>query len=231
MQKGLDYLLNKYSVGSDAVLSECGSTVTVECSAYPVLAWEYERRFVELRALVTGGRVGSPCTYRIAHTGTRGDDILALLKREIGILEFTVNSPVCEIFAIAGKNTLNCIAETEAGCVATIELATTLEAGVEHIDKHEIIADGGVACDRVVDTQVPQQSIYVFGKEKATYRDTDAELFGYSEGEINVIRTAFNLAKSEDYREASAKKNAHLDAVVCAAQKSLDTLENVKVEG
>ena len=231
MQKGLDYLLNKYSVGSDAVLSECGCTVTVECDTYPVHAWEYERRFVELRALVNSGRVGSPCTYRIAHAACVGDDIFALLKREIGILEFTACSPVCEIFAIAGKNTLNCIAETEAGCVATIELATTLKVGTEHVDKHEIIADGGVCCDRVVDTQMPQQSIYLFGEEKATYRDTDAELFGYAEWQINTIRTAFNLAKCEDYRRKSVADDAHLMAVVAAAKKSLDTLENVKVEG
>ena len=231
MQKDLDYLLKKYSVGTDATLAKCGCTVTIEGTAYPVLAWEYERRFVELRGLVVGGRVGSPCTYRIGHAANVGDDIMALLKRELGILEFTVNSPVCEIFAIAGKNTLNCIAETESGCVATIELATTLKEGNEHVDKHEIIADGGVCCDRVVDTQMPQQSIYLFGEEQATYRDTDAELYGYSECEINIIRTAFNLAKCEEYRTATVKRNAHLDAIVAAAKKSLDTLENVKVEG
>ncbi len=231
MQKGLDYLLNKYSVGVDAKLAECGCAVTIGSTDYPVLAWEYERRFVELRGLVVSGRVGSPCTYRIAHAANVGEDIFALLKRELGILEFTVNSPVCEIFAIAGKNTLNCIAETEGGCVATIELATTLKAGTEHVDKHEIIADGGVCCDRVVDTQMPQQSIYLFGEEKATYRDTDAELFGYAEGQINAIRTAFNLAKNEEYRTATVAKNAHLEAAVAAAKKSLDTLENVKVEG
>ena len=231
MQKGLDYLLNKYSVGTDAVLAERGETVKVGSEDYPVLAWEQERRFVELRGLVVGGRVGSPCTYRIAHAANVGEDIFALLKRELGILEFTVNSPVCEIFAIAGKSTLNCIAETECGCVATIELATTLKSGNEHVDKHEIIADGGVCCDRVVDTQVPQQSIYLFGEEKATFRDTDAELYGYTEGEINTIRTAFALAKSEEYRSATVARNAHLEAVVTAAKKSLDTLENVKVEG
>ena len=230
MQKGLDYLLNKYSVGSDAVLSECGSTVTVECSAYPVLAWEYERRFVELRALVTGGRVGSPFTYRIAHTGTRGDDILALLKREIGILEFTVNSCVKEIFAIRGNNAMNCIAETENGCVCTIELGATLTEGEPEVDKHEIITDNGVACDRVVDTQVPQSSIYVRGGKQNNYTDTDAELYGYSEIQINTIRNAFSVAKDEGARALNKEKYERIKRIISAAKKSLDTLENVKVE-
>ncbi len=231
MQKGLNYLLDKYSVASKSTISKDGKTVTVDGQNYPLLPWESERRFIELRNLVVLGRMGNMCTYRIGHTAARGTDLFELLEREIGILEFTVNSKTTEVFAIAGANTLNCIVETENGCVCTIELGATLEEGVTEIDKHEIITDNGVACDRVVDTQVPQNSIYVFGKKDTTYLDTDAELFGYSELQINTIRNAFALAKDSSLREATIRKHAHITAVVAAAKRSLDTMENIKVEG
>ncbi len=230
MQKGLNLLLEKYSVTDSAVLSEDGTRVTINGTAVPTLPWESERRIIELRNLVVTGRVGNMCTYRIGHTAKKGADLFALLAREIGILEFTVDSKVKEIFAISGNQTMNCIAETENGCVCTIELGATLSEGEADIDKHEIITDNGVACDRVVDTQVPQNSIYVFGTEKANYLDTDAELYGYGEGEINTIRNAFALAKSADVRAHNQAKYKHIEAVVAAAKQSLATMENICVE-
>ncbi|MBO5204007.1 MAG: hypothetical protein J6B72_05290 [Clostridia bacterium] len=230
MQKGLDLLLKKYSVSAKAVLTEKGETVTVDGKNIPVLPWESDRRIIELRNLVVTGRLGNMCTYRIGHTAKKGSDLFALLAREIGILEFTVNSTVKEIFAIAGKNTMNCIAETENGCVCTIELGSTLDDGQRDIDKHEIITDNGVGCDRVVDTQMPQDSIYVFGKKEQAFMDTDAELYGYSEIEINTIRNAFAVAKNVDVQKSNANKWIHIQKVVAAAKASLETMENVKVE-
>ena len=230
MQKGLDLLLNKYSVNVKAVLSADGKTVAIDGKEVPVLPWESERRFIELRNLVLMGRLGNMCTYRIGRTAKKGADLFEMLAREVGILEFTVSSTAKEIFAIAGKNTMNCIVETENGCVCTIELGATLEEGQNDVDKHEIITDNGVACDRVVDTQMPQDSIYVFGKNKQTFMDTDAELYGYSEMEINTIRNAFAVAKDETVQSANVAKWAHIQKVVEGAKKSLATLENVKVE-
>ncbi len=230
MQKGLSALLRKYAVASAAELSADGAIVTVDGQAYPVLAHESERRFLELRNLVLTGRIGNLCTYRIGHTAKKGSDLMALLAREIGVMEYTIASPAKEIFAIAGQNTLNCIVEAENGCVCTIELGATLSEGERDIDKHEIIADGGVACDRVVDTQVPQSSIYLFGDKKTAYTDTDMELYGYSEREVATIRNAFLLAKDPAARAHNKEAAAHIAAVIKAAETSLATLENVKVE-
>ena len=230
MQKGLDLLLNKYSVNAKAVLSADGKTVAIDGKEVPVLPWESERRFIELRNLVLTGRLGNMCTYRIGHTAKKGADLFEMLAREVGILEFTVNSTAKEIFAIAGKNTMNCIVETENGCVCTIELGATLEDGQKDVDKHEIITDNGVACDRVVDTQMPQDSIYVFGKNKQAFMDTDAELYGYAEIQINTIRNAFAAAKNVDVQAANTAKWAHIQKVVECAKKSLATLETVTVE-
>ena len=230
MQNGLNLLLEKYSVSTKATFSDDGKTIEIDGASVPLLPWESERRFIELRNLVLTGRLGNICTYRIGHTAKKGTDMFELLAREIGILEFTVNSKTKEIFAIAGKHAMNCIAETENGCVCTIELAATLNDGQNDIDKHEIITDNGVACDRVVDTQVPQNSIYVFGKAKEIFTDTDAELYGYTETQINTIRNAFALSKNAALRSEYAEKRDHISAVVDAAKLSLATLENVKVE-
>ena len=230
MQKGLDLLLNKYSVSAKAVLSADGKTVQINGKNVPVLPWESERRIIELRNLVVSGRLGNMCTYRIGHTAKKGADLFEMLAREVGILEFTVSSTAKEIFAIAGKNTMNCIVETENGCICTIELGATLENTQKDVDKHEIITDNGVGCDRVVDTQMPQDSIYVFGKNKQAFMDTDAELFGYEEIEINTIRNAFAAAKNVEVQTANVAKWAHIQKVVEGAKKSLATLENVKVE-
>ena len=229
MQKGLNLLLEKYSVGKNAVLSADGKTVAINGVNVPVLPWESERRIIELRNLVVTGRLGNMCTYRIGHNAKKGTDLFEMLAREVGILEFTVNSMSKEIFAIAGANTMNCIVETENGCVCTIELGATLEDGQKDVDKHEIITDNGVACDRVVDTQMPQDSIYVFGKNTKTYTDTDAELYNYEEIQINTIRNAFAVAKSVDAQNANVAKWGHIQKVVEAAKVSLATLENVKV--
>ena len=230
MQKGLDLLLEKYSVDTKATLKNNGKTLEINGETYPVLPYESERRFIELRNLVLNKRVGNMCTYRIGHTAQKGTDLFELLTREIGILEFTVDSKVKEIFAIKSENAMNCIAETENGCVCTLELAATLN-GTPNVDKHEIITDNGVACDRVVDTQTPQSSIYVYGKENKTFTDTDAELYGLSEIEINTVRNAFLMAKCVDTRIANKQKAEHIAKVLEAAKQSLDTLCNVVVEG
>ena len=60
--------------------------------------------------------------------------------------------------------------------------------------------------------------------------DTDAELYGYSEIEINTIRNAFAIAKSYDAQNANIEKWQHIEKVVEAAKASLATIENVKVE-
>lgn len=228
MQKGLELLLNKYSVNVEAEIKNQNSAM-IDGKNIPLLPWESERRFVELRNLVVNKRVGNMCTYRIGHTASKNSDIFEILKREAGIIEFTVDSHIKEIFAISGKNTLNVIAETENGCVCTIELACTLNEGEEVVDKHEIITDNGIACDMVVDTQTPKSSIYVYGETQATFTDTDAELYGYNQNEICAIRNAFAVAKSKDVAEHNTKTNARIDKIVEAAKKSIETLENVKV--
>lgn len=227
-QKGLDGLLKKYEVGGKVTIA--GEEVSIDGAKYPLLPWEQVRRFEELRNIVKSGRIGRLCTCRIGHTARQGTDLLHLLEREAGILEFTAGSPVREVLVVGGKNVLNCILETENGCVCTAELAATLGQDAEAVDKHEIIAQNGVACDRVVDTQMPQSSIYVFGAKNERFTDTDFELFGYGEEEIALIRSAFALAKDAGTREENRRRKAHLECVVRAAENSLKLCEACKVD-
>lgn len=229
MQKGLDYLLEKYAVPHSVKLNDCGRTVAVDGESYPILEWEDERRIVELANIKRSGRLGNVCTYRIAHTTAAGADLFKLLYREAGILTYTLGERAKDVFAISSEKCLNLIIECESGAVATLELAATLTSGCEDIDKHEIIAEVGVACDRVVDTQIPQHSIYVFGKEEEKYRDTDAELMGYTELEASIIRCAFRYAKNIEAAYAAREKSQHIEKIIEAARTSLATLECVKV--
>ena len=78
-----------------------------------------------------------------------------------------------------------------SGC---IECSCGLPAGTPLLDSHEVIARRGVASDRVVDTQVPQHSIYVWNEDgTATYTDVDTELFGLPDEAIWTVRAAFTL--------------------------------------
>ncbi len=227
MNSYLTKLLEKYSVFVTASMND--TAVTVDGKDYPLLPWENERRFIELRALVVNHRIGNLCTYRIGHTATKGTDIFALLKRECGIIEFTANSPITEVFAIAGSSTLNAIVETENGCVCTLELAATLGENERPIDKHEIITDNGIACDMVVDTQVNQSSIFVFGEKKLAFTDVDSELYGCDIATAAKIRNAFDVCKNREKGTYQAAQNARLDKIVTAAKQSIKTLSNVKV--
>lgn len=228
LQLGLDMLTEKYGVDAGGKIAQDGSALTIDGHTYPLLPWENERRMVELKKIFAE-RLGNICTYRIEHIAPRGTDLNKLLLREVGVMEFTLGSKAKEIFSIASKDSMNCIVEAENGCVCTIELAATLAEHEEEIDKHEMITDNGEACDMVVDTQVPQRSIYVLGQSPASFCDTDAELFGYSQWEITTIRTAFALAKEPALREAAARQYAHLQDVLNASARSLAGLCNEEV--
>lgn len=222
LQKGLDDLIIKYSVGTAAALSESGESAVINGEEYPLLPWESERRFYEMKNTFET-RLGNPCTFRVGYTAHRGTDLFALLRREIGVIEYVLSSDIKSIYAVRGGSAMNCIATAANGCICTLELAATLCAEDKEIDKHELMTDAGHTCDRVVDTQIPQESIYVYGESRAVYTDTDAELYGFSEREAAIVRNALALAKSPSAREHNRAKSAHIGSVVRACAESLET--------
>ena len=71
----------------------------------------------------------------------------------------------------------------------------------------------------VVDAQLKQDSIYVFGQENKKYTDVDFELYGLSIEEIAVVRAAFGLAQNKNYDEMK-NIDANLCRLVEMAKKS-----------
>ena len=171
--------------------------------AIPLLPWRNERRFVELKRLVDNRTVEgvSLCRFSCVTTGSPMG-LAAVLYREFDLVEWLIGSPIVAIHAsMAAGRFANLLATLQSGVVASIEAGVTLpaESRPAVIDRHELIARRGVASDRVVDTQVPQSSVYTFtAAGAAAYTDTDAELFGLENDEINLVRAAFELAARPD---------------------------------
>ena len=115
------------------------------------------------------------------------------------------------------------------GVVCSLEIANTLPAGAEHIDKHEIITARGLVCDRVVDTQIPQQSIYLYAGTNEAYTDVDFELYGLSAAEVAAVRCAFALAKDEGLREEALSSKATMDRLTACALESAKSGKRVSV--
>lgn len=229
LNEGISFLLDKYAVDKKVEVESLESVV-IEGERHALLPWRWERRIVELKNLAQGtaasGKLEGISVMRVAHIDKKTSDLWSVLRRELDICEFVIGSEAAEIFAIQNlEKAMNVIMKLKNGVVCTIELATTLSEDAKVIDKHEIIAQKGVACDRVVDTQVPQSSIYLFtDDEKAEFQDVDAELYGLSIDEIAVVRQSFDMAANAYHLDSQA---AHLDCLIAAAQQSEKELQNV----
>ena len=226
MQKELEFLLKKYSVGKEAVLN--GTTaVIVNGKAYPLLPWRGERRFIELRNLIREGAIHGISVMRTLRIVKKGSDLYKELYRELDLAQYILGTEITEIFAVGDlAYALNIIAKCREGCLCTFELSATLGENAPVIDKHEIIAKSGVACDRAADTLIPQNSIYVYGEKEAVYTDVDAELFGLSIEACAVVRSAFAIVKSAEDLSGQA---AALEKLIDCTKRSLQCVENVLV--
>lgn len=218
LQEKLDFLLEKYSVDVKAVLKD-EKTVVIDGREIPTLAHRSERRFLELKNIVNNGTLVGVSVMRVARIVEKGRDIYAELYREIDLCEYILQRKIKSITVMENDNVLNAIATCEDGVVCTIEISATLGKGEIEKDKHEIISQRGIACDVVVDAQLKQDSIYVFGNENKKFTDVDFELYGLSIKEIAVVRAAFAVAQKKNYDEMSAI-DANLMKLVDMAKKS-----------
>lgn len=225
LQNKLDFLLEKYAIEKKAVLKD-RKTVIINSEELPLFAHRYERRIIELEKLANDGTLFGISVMRTARIVERGSDIFDELYRELDICQYVLRRKIKTITVMQNESVLNTIAVTDDGVVCTIEVSATLTKGEPSKDKHEIISQRGIACDIVVDAQLKQDSIYVFGNENKKYTDVDFEIFGLLIDDTAVVRAAFALAQSEDYSDI--KNDAeNLERLIRLAQKSAKTNERM----
>ena len=223
LQNKLEFLLEKYSVETKAELKDC-KTAVIDGVETPILSHRLERRFIELKNIVQGGTLQGVSVMRVARIVEKGSDIFSELYRELDICQYVLGRKIVGITAMQNDNTLNVIATAEDSIVCTIEISATLAKGEIPKDKHEIISQRGIACDVVVDAQLKQDSIYVFGNENKKFTDVDFELYGLSIEEIAVVRSAFTIAQNGTKEDMIAFDN-NLKVLVEKAKTSVKTGE------
>lgn len=200
LQEKLDFLIQKYSVDVKAELKDAKS-VMIDGHDVPLLSHRSERRFIELKNIANNGTLVGVSVMRTARIIKKGSDIYEALYRELDLCQYILGRNIKSIMVMENENTLNAIAKTDDDIVCTIEIGATLKKGDTPIDKHEIIAQHGIACDVVVDAQLKQDSIYIFGENNKKYTDVDFELYGLSIDEIAIVRAAFSIAQNKNYSE------------------------------
>ncbi|MGI5923320.1 MAG: hypothetical protein ACOX9E_05205 [Lentisphaeria bacterium] len=194
MNSALDFLRDKYGVGPGVIAEgpECFQLHLPDGNKADLLPHRVERRFVELKKIIDGKTLEGISTFRFAAFRAHGD-LRKMLAAELDLAAFLSGSDVVRLFAAGdGQRVCNVIFRLANGVSGCIECSSGLPATAPVLDRHEIIARRGVASDRVVDTQVPQHSIYVWNEDgTATYTDVDTELFGLSDEAIWTVRAAF----------------------------------------
>ena len=218
LQEKLNFLLDKYSVDVKAELKD-SKTVIIDGQELPLLSHRNERRFLEQKNIVTGGTLQGISVMRVARIIEKGSDIYEALGRELDICQYVLQRDLVSIMVMQNDNVLNAISTCTDGVVCTIEISATLAAGEIAKDKHEIIAQRGTCCDVVVDAQLKQDSIYVFGAENQKFTDVDFELYGLSIEEVAIVRAAFSIAQKKNYEEMKAI-DARMQKLVELAKRS-----------
>lgn len=223
LQEELNFLLDKYDVPCDAVLDK-NQTVNINGAIVPLLAHRFERQFIELKNIVLGGTLQGVSVMRTARIVAQGMDLYEQLYRELDLCEYILGRKIYSIMAMENGCCLNVIASAEGEVVCTIEIAATLQPGESFKEKHEIISQRGIACDVVVDAQLKQNSIYVFGEQNEVFTDVDFELYGIAIADIATVRSAFALAK-DGGAEKNLEVDSHLKQLVEMAKKTVLTGE------
>lgn len=227
--RALRYLLDKYGItGSGKITREkkaqmLSGYLQTGQARLPLLTWRLERRFVELKKLIEQKTLKEISTLRFCRIASARDQSLeSLLYQEFDLCEWLTGSRICRVFAVFNAHqAVNVIVKLEYDVSGSIEGAVRLPPGQEPLDRHEIISRSGVASDRVVDTQIPQASLYAWtGQGRKSFTDTDAEIFGLEQNDVNLVRAAFKVLSEAATAAEWTAQDRRLTALVKAAQAS-----------
>lgn len=220
LQTKLDFLLKKYSVEDSPVLIS-DREFSLGDKVYPILKHRTERKFVEMKNLVNNGTLDGVSVMRSSRITSRGKDVYEELYREIDICRYVLDREIKTVMVFENENVLNAILSTQDGVVCTIEIAATLNDCELPKEKHEVIAKRGTVCDIVVDAQLRQDSVYIFGEKNEAYTDVDFELYGLTYDEINVVRNVFFVARDKEYEKAMANHNVTSEILKLAKKSAI----------
>ncbi len=221
MQEKLDFLCAKYG----------GSAKVVPGDEQRLLPWRKERRFAEIAGMVKDGTLEGVSALRFGLVENDTVSLISATRRELGIAMMLYPRPITHITAFTGGERALCaIARFDDGVLLTLEISLQAGAALHAVDKHELTCARGVACDRPVDTQVPQSSLYLYTADgRETYTDVDYELLGLSQDECAIVRAAYAAATVPGEADAIAAESAVLDTVVKALEKSCAGYGTVEV--
>jgi len=230
LQDKLNALLEKYQINKDVQISS-DNKIIIDGKEIPLLPWRHERRFIELKNMVRDGTLADISTIKACRIDKKNVDLNHVIYRELDLCQWFTGSEVVEAMAFKNSRTANIIAKLENGVICTVEAAVTLCEEAVPIDKHEIISKRGIACDRVVDTQIPQQSVYVYENHKhpTTYTDVDFELFGLNAEDVAFIRQAIEVAKNDSLTAELIESANKLNQLIVLTDLSAEKVCNMKV--
>ena len=221
MNKGLDFLRDKYGAGKGEITMKDGHCYV---GATPLLPGRMERKIVELKKMTENGTLEGVSTLRFAAFAPKGTDMEAMLAKELDLAAYLGASDVVRVMAVANGAAINVLAKLANDVNVSVEIGAGLPRDEAGYDRHEIIAKRGVACDQTVDTHTPHASIRCWDAQGAVeYTDVDTELFGLSYDEVWNVRAAFALLQgraSAKIWKAAWAKATKAAALACAADKA-----------
>ena len=198
----------------------------------PLLTWRVNRRFTELQKIVSGQVIENVSMLRFCSLGNKREwSLEALMYREFDLCEFLTGSRITSLHATLSDNSAgNIIVKLANGVIGSVEIGIQAHVEGRLLERHEIIARRGVASDIVVDTQVPQSSVYTFtDKGSSEYKDVDNELFGLNEFQIEWVRSAFGVHKNPEQSKELIKQHNHLASLVSTALESNSKKQKIEV--
>ncbi len=216
------------------LLSGCRADADLPEQTIPLRPWRSERRFQELKNLVENRTVTPVLMCRFACiTDGQTLPLAAALYREFDLAEWLGGAPIATVYAaIDGERAANAIVRLANDVVCSVEAGSTLPAGTRTHDRHELIARRGVASDRVVDTQVPQSSVYVWSDSGADeFTDTDAELPGLDPDSVTLVRAAYDALSQPERHEELRREHERLKQLVSLAYESDRQQKRLHVKG
>lgn len=221
-KEALESLLVKYDIPFGPADLESG---------IPLQPWRHNRKYVELEKMVSSNTLEHPCLLRFCHLTGPSTPMEELLYREFDLAEFISGHRIVALHAVFTEGrTGSVIIRLDNDIIGSVEVGNLLPEGMEEVDRHEIIARRGVGSDIVVDTQIPQQSIYLMTDEgPKSYKDTDSELYGLDEKGIERVRAKFAFLKDRDIEQWHLEQDAHLKAAVKAALESDSTHKKIEL--